>query len=103
MELDGISKFITKSTAGISSPRDATSVAIRIDLSPALNLFRAASLYCYDNYPLILTALKFKFLNIKASFKDWLHVVVNIIVFYPENSVSRNTKYVSLCFAGINI
>lgn len=87
----------------MSSPRDATSVAINIDLSPALNLFKAASLCCYDNYPFIFTALKFKFLNINASFNDWLHVVVNIIVFYPENSVSRNTKYVSLCLAGIKI
>ena len=92
MEFEGISKLITKSTAGMSSPLDATSVAINIERSPALNLFRAASLYCYESYPFIFTALKFKFLSIKASFKDWLHVVVNIIVFYPENSVSRNTK-----------
>jgi hypothetical protein len=54
----------------MSNPRDATSVAINIDLSPALNLFKAANLYCYESYPLIFTALKSKFLNINASFKD---------------------------------
>ena len=43
-ECVGISKFITTSTCGMSSPLLATSVAINIDLSFDLNLFKAPSL-----------------------------------------------------------
>ena len=45
LECVGISKLITTSTCGMSRPLLATSVAIRIERSLDLNLFRAPSLF----------------------------------------------------------
>jgi len=83
---------MTRSTEGISRPREATSVAIKIALSPALNLFSESSLICYDILPWIFTALKLRNFSVNTSFKLWLQVDVKMIVFLPAIYVSRNTR-----------
>ena len=93
---------MTTSTEGISRPLEATSVAIKMFLSFDLNRFREFRRYCCDKLPLILTALKLRFLSIRASYRDDLRVDVKIIVFLPANCVNRNTRYVSLYFDGLN-
>ena len=95
-----MSKLITTSTFGMSRPREATSVAIRMSLSFDLNLLRALSLYCYARLPLMLTALKLRNRSMSASYSDYLRVEVKMIIFLPANYVRRKIKYVSLYFEG---
>ena len=92
MELPGISKLITTSTFGMSRPREATSVAIRMFLSFDLNLLRALSRYYYAREPLMLTALKLRKRSMSANWSDDLRVDVKMIVFLPENWVRRKIK-----------
>jgi len=83
---------MTTSTEGISRPLEATSVAIRIDFSPVLNLFKLLRrIYC-DILPWILAALKLRNFSMITSFKLALQVDVKIMIFLPASCVNKNTK-----------
>ena len=84
-----MSKLMTTSTLGISSPRDATSVAIKMFLSFALKRLSALSRYCCESFPLMFTALKLRKRRVRANFNDWLQVDVKMISFLPANRLTK--------------
>eukprot|EP00962_Isochrysis_galbana_P061034 scaffold36187_cov135-Isochrysis_galbana.AAC.5 len=79
---------MTKSTEGMSNPRAATSVAIRMLRSPALNLFSAASRLGCANCPCNGTAPKPSARSVRARRCAFAHVDTKTMAVLPASSLS---------------